>query len=46
MRKNYVSPRVEVIEIEKQGVLCGSAPQPIINPMGGTENFSRNSFGL
>ena len=46
MRKNYECPRVEVIEIEKQGVFCTSGPQPISNPSGGTENVGRNSFGF
>ena len=48
MRKNYESPRLEVIEIEMQGVLCSSAPQPttIPNPTGGTESINRNDFSF
>lgn len=44
MRKHYESPLAEVIEIEMQGVLCSSAPQPISNPSGGTENVGRTGF--
>lgn len=46
MRKNYEAPKSEMIEIENQGVLCASAPQPVNDPMGGTENVGRNSFGF
>ncbi len=46
MRKNYESPRVEIIEIEMQGVLCSSVPEPTSNPSGGTESVGRTSFGF
>jgi len=45
MRKNYESPRVEVIEVEMQGVLCGSVPGPV-NPLGNTENIGLESFNF
>lgn len=45
MRKNYESPRMEVIEIEMQSVLCSSVPQPT-NPSGDTENVGFSSFNF
>lgn len=46
MRKNYEAPKSEMIEIENQSVLCASAPQPISNPSGGTENVDFNRFNF
>lgn len=45
MSKNYESPRMEIVEIEEQGVLCISTPQTT-NPSGSTENVGRSSFSF
>ena len=41
--KVYESPRVEVIEIECQGILCDSAPGTSTSAGGGTTNMGINS---
>lgn len=45
-QKVYEAPKLEIIEIESQGVLCASAPAASTGAGGGTTNMNvQNGYG-